>query len=270
MTQKVVIAIFMLAISVTLLPAEVDDRAAKLDKAIQDVISKREYQWRMPREPVNEKQQGLLFEFFDGLVKFTKRLWRPIANLYQKFKDWLRKQLSSLGPRSGSYKEWSKGELNRLIAVLIVLLSFVILFFVWRNWKRKKALAEIIHAEPVIPVPDLADENVVADQLPEDRWQRLAEDLISRGELRLALRAYFMATLAFLAQTHWITIAKFKSNREYWHELRRRAFDRQRMHEAFYQSVAAMDRAWYGMYPVTQESLRHFLENVETVKRAAA
>jgi hypothetical protein len=261
-----ILFIFLSAVSY----AKVDQRATKLDRAIQSVISHREYQWRMPREAVNEKEQGLLFEFFDGIAKFTKRLWRPIAQAYDKFMNWLRKQLASLGPRSGSYKEWSKGELNRVIVTLIILLALVIAFLLWRNRKRKKELQDVIQAEPVVPVPDVADENLIADQLPEEGWQHLAEELMSRGELRLALRAYFMATLAYLAQAHWITIAKFKSNREYWHELRRRAYDRQTMHEAFYRSVSAMDRVWYGLYPVSKEVLQHFLENVETVKRAAA
>ena len=66
-------------------------------------------------------------------------------------------------------------------------------------------------AAGAIPAPDVAapsrrrrarsdEENVTADQLPEDGWLQLARELIERGELRLALRASYLAGLAHLGQ----------------------------------------------------------------------
>ncbi|MCI0602633.1 hypothetical protein L0156_06430 [bacterium] len=246
---------------------ESQETAEQLDRAIKEVIAQREYQWRMPREVVQQEEQGLLFEFLEGVANFMKRVWKPISEWWDKFKEWLRKQFDSGSP-PGSSKEWSAGELNVMIIVLIALLLLILVFFLWRHRKRMRE-AEAVQAEAILPLPDIADENLVADQLPEEGWQRMAQDLLARGELRLALRAMFMATLSYLAQSQFITVAKFKSNREYWQELRRRAYDRKGMQEAFYENVSSVDRVWYGMHPVTDDLLKKFMENVETVKRAA-
>jgi len=53
-------------------------------------------------------------------------------------------------------------------------------------------------SEAIFPVPDLADENIRADQLPEDGWTKLARELLERGEFRLAMRAFYLASLAHL------------------------------------------------------------------------
>ncbi len=239
----------------------------ELDEAIEEVIHQREYQWRMPREVVDEQEQGMLFDFLEGMANTAKRFWKPITRIWNKISEWLRKGLSSLGP-SGSSREWTAGEMNRLIIILIVLLALLVLFFVWRHRKAKRA-TDAIQAEAILPIPDIADEHLVADQLPEEGWQKLAQDLLARGELRLALRAMFMATLAHLAQAQLITVARFKSNRDYLQELRRRAYDQKIMQEAFHENVSAVDSVWYGMYPVTDDLLNRFIQNVDIVKRAA-
>ena len=72
-------------------------------------------------------------------------------------------------------------------------------------------------------VPDLNEESVTADQLPEDGWLQLARELMERGELRLALRASYLAGLAHLGHRELIHLARHKSNRDYDRELHRRA-----------------------------------------------
>ena len=80
-------------------------------------------------------------------------------------------------------------------------------------------------AQPVTEAPpvDLADENTGADRLPEDGWIALALELIARGDFRLAMRAYYFASLAHLAARQLIGLGRYKSNRDYEMELRRRS-----------------------------------------------
>jgi hypothetical protein len=241
----------------------------KLDRAIQEVISKREYQWRMPREAPPEEKQNLFIKFLEGWVNAINKVWNPVKNLLGKLLEWLRRALTAISPNE-SGKGFARGQMHVLIIALIVLVTGITLFFIWRNLKRKKHEEEVILAQAILPVPDLRDENVIADQLPEEGWQRLAHDLLAQGEFRLAMRALFMSSLANLAQTQWITIAKFKSNQDYCLELQRRAHDRTEMQDAFYDNVFTVDRVWYGMHPVTEEMIHHFRENVETVRRTAA
>ena len=123
-----------------------------------------------------------------------------------------------------------------------------------------------IVAAAVSATPDLNDENIAADQLPEEGWLKMAREMIAQGNLRLALRAFYLAGLANLAARQMIAIASFKSNREYETELRRRARALPVVQNAFSQNVAAFDRAWYGLHEVTQEALQQFQTNLEQIR----
>jgi len=83
--------------------------------------------------------------------------------------------------------------------------------------------------------------------------------------LRLVLRALYLASLAHLAEHEIIIIAKYKSNRDYELELQRRAHDQVDLQAVFSHNVAMFDRAWYGMYEVTQEEMKHFTANQERI-----
>ena len=115
-----------------------------------------------------------------------------------------------------------------------------------------------IVAAPVESVPDLEDEDTTADDLPLNRWLDLAAELAGEGKLRLALRAFYLATLAGLAEHGLITIEKFKSNREYEIELRRRAHQKAKLLTDFTTSREVFERVWYGLYTIKQPQLDDF------------
>jgi len=94
----------------------------------------------------------------------------------------------------------------------------------------------------------------------------MARDLLSRGDLRLALRAFYLATLAHLAQRNLVTIARHKSNRDYERELGRRAHALPELTSRFNENVSIFDRIWYGMHEVNDALLEHFQRNVERIK----
>jgi hypothetical protein len=139
-----------------------------------------------------------------------------------------------------------------------------LLYFLWRyKWKKRTAT---IDAEAIAAPPDLSDENVTAEQLPEDGWLRLGMDMIERGELRLALRAFYLASLAHLAERNLITLAKFKSNRDYERELQRRSHALPELTATFSDNVSVFDRVWYGLHDVPSDLLERFRVNVERIK----
>ncbi|HXU76404.1 MAG TPA: DUF4129 domain-containing protein, partial [Methylomirabilota bacterium] len=119
---------------------------------------------------------------------------------------------------------------------------------------------------PIPAAPDLTDENLAADQLPEDGWTRLARELLERGELRLALRAFYFASLAHLAGRNLIRLVKSKSNREYERELGRRGHAFPQLLAVFGENVSVFDRSWYGLHEVNNELVRRFAENVDRLK----
>ena len=108
------------------------------------------------------------------------------------------------------------------------------------------------------PLPDLSNA-AVASQRSEDEWFALAERLEGEGELRLALRAAYLALLAGLAQREWLTIRRDRTNREYLDEFSRRwrrrpqaaVEARVEVPETLRSSLRLFDRVWYGFHAVT-------------------
>ena len=103
----------------------------------------------------------------------------------------------------------------------------------------------MLQTEAIQTLPDITDESVGADQLPEDGWTKMAHELLARGEFRLALRAFYLASLAHLAERNLISLARFKSNHDYERELTRRAHAFPALLELFEETVSAFDRVGY-------------------------
>jgi hypothetical protein len=251
--------------------------AAELDRAIDRVLEQREFNWRLPREKrvQDSSQKGIFAGFMDGVAD-TIRSWGRAAARWLKAAvvwltdviDWLREKIfgkGKIGRAEGRTGTAWITSLQILIFVLVALAASVAAVLIYRMWRQRGRRLEV-SSEGVAAVPDVADENVVANQLPEDDWLRLARELIGRGELRLAVRALYLASLAHLAQRDMISVAKFKSNRDYELELRRRARALPDLQAAFAENVGIFDRVWYGLHEVTEERLQRFQLNLERIK----
>ncbi|MBI3882213.1 MAG: hypothetical protein HY301_19400 [Verrucomicrobia bacterium] len=246
---------------------------ADLDRALDEVLDRAEYNWRLPRERTPEDAQSAdnwATRFMDRLATMAKKFLRWGRDLIRSAMDWLEKMFRgrNRSPDDAGHTpfDWA-GAVQTLVFVLLAAVVSVLAIALMRAWKRRRpGLA--FAAEAVAAVPDLRDENVGADQLPEDGWLRLARELMGRGELRLALRALYLAGLAHLAQRELVKLEKFKSNRDYERELRRRARARPELQSAFAENGAEFDRAWYGLHEVTRDALARFESNLDRIKAA--
>ena len=242
-----------------------------LDQAIRHTIEQRKYTWRAPREKIAEEQdadEGVLSRFFSRVRKLVAKWAKGLG-------DWLEKLLRKLfstkrtaRPSTPGYSWmiWSQMLQYILIAAAVVGLG-LLAYKLWRD--RHPRLRSLTTAQPMQAPPDLTDQNVGAEQLPEDGWIRLARELLGRGEWRLALRAFYLASLAHLAERHLISLAKFKSNREYERELRRRAHAQPELLTCFAQSVSVFERVWYGSQAIDADLVQEFAANVDRVKANA-
>jgi hypothetical protein len=115
-------------------------------------------------------------------------------------------------------------------------------------------------------VPDLESNDVAGDELPVDGWTKLALELLERGELRLAMRAFYFSSLAHLAARNLVNIARFKSNRDYERELFRRSHALPELSNTFSENVSIFDRVWYGLHEINADLLQHFRSNVERIR----
>jgi len=145
--------------------------------------------------------------------------------------------------------------------VMVMILGFlagiigIYALHLFRN--RQRAL----HASEFSIESEKADPEIVnlsADELPPDQWIALSSRFMSEGSLRLALRALYLGTLAWLGEKDMISIAMHKSNRDYKLELQRRAHDRKEIQEMFSVQVTSFDRYWYGMNNLDRRDVDRF------------
>lgn len=240
-----------------------------LDHAISQTIHERKYAWRMPREKIEEPDagEGIIARFFDKVGAMLRHWARAVLNWLE---EWLQKLFRSRHAVSNpSNSSWDWGASVQLLLWLLVAAVAatlgVLLYRVWRGRQRSRAA---VAGEAVLPAPDLTDENVGADQLPEDGWTKLARELLARGEFRLAMRAFYLASLAHLAAQNLIRLARFKSNRDYERELRRRGHSFPGLLSVFGDNLSVFERIWYGMHEANAEMVNQFASNVERLKSA--
>ena len=240
--------------------AQVD--SSQLDSSLDRVLERREYGWRFPRsaKPEAEKQGNRIARMFAR--------WYDRVNAWMdKLQDWLKRLFES---KKDDQKEATApfhldwGTIAKII--LIILLIAVIVLIVMMFWRARRKQSEVVLAEALVAVPDLNEESVTADQLPEDGWLQLARELMSKGELRLSLRAFYLATLAHLGQRELIRLARYKSNHDYDRELQRRARGNASLLEAFDANLFIFEGAWYGDHEISPMTLDGFAQNFERIR----
>ena len=237
-----------------------------LDRAINQTIHERKYVWRMPREQVvqPDADQGIIARFFNKAGEMIRGWARAVL-------DWLEELLRRLFRHTPHVQRPSSGygwimSLQILLYGLAAAVIAALVIFLLRVWRNRRRSSAAIASEPIQPAPDLADENVRADQLPEDGWTKLARELLARGEFRLAMRAFYLASLAHLAERNLISIARCKSNREYERELRRRAHSFPNLLAVFGDNISVFERIWYGTHEASGELVHQFAASVEKMK----
>lgn len=244
-----------------------------LDAAIREVVAQRKYTWRMPRETAEADSQpqapGMFRKFLDQAVKLLGRAVMAVVRLIDRvmrslFGGW---KFQPITPDTG----FSWMAFQRLMLYLLGLAVIIAgLYLAYRLWRARRAREDqVVDAAPLPAVPDLTQEDVAADQLPEDGWTRLARELWERGEFRLALRAFYLASLAHLAGRNLITLARAKSNHEYELELRRRSHALAELLPPFTENLRDFERVWYGTHPAGNETVARFAANVDRLKTGA-
>jgi hypothetical protein len=241
--------------------------AQELDQSINEVISKREYAWKMPREkPDKSKGNGFLSAFIDDVIDTLSNWFGQVKSWIKKIIEWIIEQLNKLFINRDRNRplntEWIRS-VKILLYVLLCLAACTLALMIWRMWKNRigRRVEVAIGAGSTTDIND----NILADALPANSWLNLAQELMERGDLRLALRAFYLASLSYLSQHEMIKIARFKSNRDYEKELYLKAHTMPDLLSAFAQNVRIFESIWYGMHEVTSDTVRSFNKNQERI-----
>jgi hypothetical protein len=270
--RSLVLSIFLVAVLCTSANAsEVQKKIAsdQLDKSIDQVIHQREYQWRLPREQQDLKtDHSFLMDFLESVQDTLARWYKPLGKFFKKIFDWIFDKIFKPSPIPGAGKNAISNQ-SILIIILISAAVLLLAFLLYRMWKRRDQDEIITAEEAAVAIPDLKDEGTTADQYPEEGWLSLAREYMDRGELRLALRALYLSSLALLSRRGILTIAKYKSNREYNRELQRKAQTNQDLLDAFQENLFLFERSWYGEHEVNDEILSKFNVNQDKIREIA-
>ncbi len=187
--------------------------AQKLDASVEKVLDQREYAWRLPRHH-DDSKPGFLENIFAPIGRGFRALVRWIGELLGR----LFRSDQSTSPGKPSPFPGVRWTFIVLLAVFAVVVSFAIV----RLTRRRDRSGNQGHAQVPRPI-GLDDDRVSAADLPEEQWIALGRECVTRGDYRRALRAFYLANLSWLGRRDLLTIAPFKSNRDYRRELRRRA-----------------------------------------------
>ena len=242
--------------------------AEDLDHSIEQVLSQREFAWRLPRERMADEDSQKLGPVATAvkwawrmLVKGLKTIWRWVGNFF----EWLLDLLPRSDPdKNVSDKDWQIS-VRGLLIMLLVLAAGVSIYLFWRIWQRRRIKPVPVQSETLSVVPDLTDDGVKADELPANRWLAMAKELWAQGSVRLAMRAFYLAALAHLGEHNLINIEAYKSNLDYEHELQRRAHDSPELLAAFSTVVTLLERVWFGMHKISQQEVDIFTKNQKRI-----
>jgi hypothetical protein len=238
--------------------------APELDRAIDQVIHQRQYTWRLPRQqpPQAESQKN----FF---VRFTESTWRAIRRQFRRLIKWIGEWIDELFRRRDGEGGRSPASALRIGTYFLLAAFAVGLGVLLIRALRQRTASQTAVAIPMAAPVDLNADNLVADQLPEEGWRGLAKDWIARNDFRMALRALYLASLAYLGERELIRIHRGKSNRDYHKELDRRARSTPELAAVFGQNLAVFESSWYGRKEVGLDAIDAFVANLDRMKAYA-
>ncbi len=244
-------------------------------KEIAETLEQKKYQWRLSRR-------------LDGSVPTAEESWlgRRLGEIsssakrhIRAFGDWFEEMMRRLlererrGGAKGMEEEtgFFRGLGSTMSVALVAVVLGLLLWFAFAMYRRYRGRekAEIPDEGRGGPI-DLASEDIVATQLREDEWLRLAREQIERGDERLAIRALFLATLAHLGEEGLLKIARSKSNRDYRGELGLRARALAGLRRAFDENTTLFERVWYGPHRPGPGGVEGYLENHRVIAEESA
>jgi hypothetical protein len=260
--------------------ARVGEAAAPLDAGrfrseVSETLEQKKYQWQLSRRSVEgepEAGESWLGRRLEEIAESVKRVLKQVE-------DWIEdalKRFFEMDPgASGRDRNQEPAFLKTLGSttslILVVVIIGLLLWLAWILYRRYRGQERVeVPDEGVAGPIDLESEDIVATQLHEDEWLRLAREQIEKGEDRLAIRALFLATLAHLGERGLLKIARFKSNRDYRNELLLRARPLAELRQAFDENTALFERVWYGLHRPGSGTVEGYLRNHGLIARESS
>jgi hypothetical protein len=237
-----------------------------LNRSIDQTLQSRDYNWRIPPPASEAEKKDWFIDTVDRVVALLQKSWKAISDLWSDLLDWIDRMLRNTMPMADKTRAGAPSVVRSVFYVIGTGIVALALFLLWKFGPRRKM---------PVPVPavgsrdvDLNNEALLASDLPEDEWLQMAERHASSGDLRLALRALYLGTLALLNHRGLLTVHACKSNRDYEGELRRRSRDTG-LTQVFRTNIRSFEQSWYGFHEVTLDQLQVFRDNLGRLRSHA-
>lgn len=271
---RIALVLVVLGFSLAVAPAKAADEtdpasptvaAAELQNEIAETLEQKKYQWQLSRRSIEgeeEAEESWLGQRLNEIAASANRF----LDQFEKWFEEAVKKLFERGMRptvgdSDDSKRFQGLSSTVSVALVVVILGLLVWLAISMYLRHRGKEKEEIDESGIATVIDLASEDIVATQLHEEEWLRLAREQIEKGEERLAVRALFLATLAHLGEKGLLKIARFKSNRDYRSELALRARSLADLRQAFDENTGLFERSWYGMHRLAEGALEFYLKN---------
>jgi uncharacterized membrane protein len=237
----------------------------KLSRAVEQAAKSADYAWLRAHKSSKANDDT----FISRLDRDIDDVFKTVGSWFSGVKNWWKRMWERSRPEASSEPAAGKPVSSDVLWLLYSLATLVLVaavIVVWRS--RVKPVEPSAIATSLTPTPDLNKETLLASDLPEEEWLRMARELLAKGELRLAVRAMHLSNLSYLGSQQFIRIAKSKSNSIYEREIRLRPRGGE-VSAPFVQSNRSFERVWYGFHEVTAESIEVFQQNVEAIRQYA-
>ena len=243
--------------------------APKLDQSIDQVMKNPEFTWRMPNiAPQKEEEKGFLQQFLAPIAKWLEKTSDSIWEAIDRFFNWLDTAFnhSPKQNHSSGNSSFNPSVLKGISLLLLLILAGVLAVVLFRVLRSRYRPPQSLEEAGPPPEVDLDDENIVATLLEEDEWIAMARQLAAAGELRKAMRAWFLAGIASLARRDLLGVKASKSNMDYRRELIRRTRRLPAIAPLFCENISLFERAWYGLHTTSLQDLNQMEQNTERMR----
>jgi hypothetical protein len=242
-----------------------------LDRQIERILQDPEFSWRektgSSKVSPYPKQKSTFEQWMASIRQMLQSMGRSIGRLLKSMLQPFDLK-SPIAQPATSQVPFAPGLIDALVYLLWAGFAGTVILLVIRILKlkaTKRPPPSILSQKP-----DLADDQIEANQLPDDEWSALAREKMAAGEFRHAQRALFLAILSYLASHRLINVERWKSNADYEKEVGRKAKHLSAVPGLFAQSRLGFERCWYGTECVTPEGLEKYHQIYERIKHEVA
>jgi Domain of unknown function (DUF4129) len=183
-----------------------------------------------------------------------------LERLLERVVRWIAKLFPRIKPLQPGGSPW----ISKIAQILVVGICLAaVAFLIWRygprfmqgrRKKKKKREARIILGERLEPDQTSADLLAQADALARS------------GDLRSAIRKAYIALLCELGDRKLISIAQYKTNRDYLYSVR----DKGSLYSSMRKLTASFELHWYGLVPAGETDWNDFRNDYQKTLRTGS